>query len=92
MIEIQNWRDQPDGVDKPILASFDCYLPKIFLILRQFKVIRKKAGGWYLKGPAFKERGRDGADLWTPYFSFSGDKDKAFFDKVYEMVKDNVKI
>lgn len=92
MIEIQNWRDQPTADGKNVLALFDVYLPKISLTLREFKIIKSKKGGFFVKGPSFRIQTREDATAWLPYFAFNGEREKQFYEEIYQLIKDNVKV
>lgn len=84
-IEIQNFRGGPNG--GKIYATFDCYLPKIQLHLRNFRILKKKDGSGFITAPSFKKDFENGRDAWLPFFSFNQECQKQFMDELYELLK-----
>lgn len=88
-MEIKNYREcAANGKD---IAIFDIWLPSFGATLRNYRIVRKKTGGWFVSAPSFCEANADGTKTWIPYLDFSEVRKKDFYDKLMHMLKDVVR-
>jgi hypothetical protein len=88
-MKLENWRDQPATAKE--FAIFDVHLDNIGLTVHQFKIVRKKDGGWFISAPSFSKANPDGTKTWLPYISLLGDRKKQFYDKLEQLVREVLK-
>ena len=70
-------------VDKPesqVVAEIDVFLPKMHLTLRRCRMIRTKAGGFFVGFPSFKTE----TDEWAHYYEFAGNLSKTLQVEILE--------
>ena len=85
-MEIKNFRE--NNPNSKYLAIFDVYFPQLGLSIREFKIMAKKTGGWFISPPSFSQEKSDGSKEWIPFFTFNEARKKDFYDKLHEMVKE----
>lgn len=83
-MEIENYREELPG--QAVIATFDVYLPKMQLNLRNFRLIKSKKGHLFVTPPSFKDKSLDG-ERWIPLIEFSRDKQKEFLNKILGRLK-----
>ena len=88
-MEIKNYREKNPN-DKAI-AVFDIWLPQMGIIFHEWKILRKKTGGWFIASPSFATEKSDGSKEWNSLISFSEARKKEFFDKLHELLKEWVR-
>jgi hypothetical protein len=87
-MRIENYREQPAASRE--VARFDIYLENMGMTFKEWRIIRKKAGGWFISAPSFCIE-REGQKTWHEYISFSEARKKEFFDKLMDLVKGMIK-
>jgi len=53
-MQIENYRESANASNVKVIATFDLVLDKAYLTLKNWKVVRKKDGGWFACSPSFK--------------------------------------
>lgn len=84
-MRIENYRESNPSAKE--LAIFDIYLEKTGMTLHNWKIVRKKMGGWFIAAPSFAKDKEDGTKAWLPYISFSGERKNEFYDMLMDLVK-----
>lgn len=83
-MEIENYRAGLENV----IAIFDVYCgPNSTVRYRNLKLLKSKTGKTFIAYPSFGTDQPDGKKTWTPYISFSKEKQEEFEKKVMEALK-----
>jgi hypothetical protein len=86
-MRIENYRPQENNANE--VARFDVFLDKAGIVLHEFRVVKKKEGGWFVSPPNFSSE-IEGVKKWLPYVSITEQRKKDFFDKIHELVKEQM--
>lgn len=78
-VEIVAFR-RMDKQDSQVVAELDVLLPKMKLTLRRCRMIRTKAGGFFIGFPSFKTE----TDEWAHYYEFSDGLNKTLQVEILE--------
>lgn len=85
-MKIENYREEDGaatGRSTNVLATFDIYLEKISMTLRNWKVVRKKDGGWFACPPSYKST--EGS--YKPLVEIHTTKREGFNKMLYDLLK-----
>jgi len=83
-MEIKNFKDAEPG--KWWVATFDVYLPKVSLIIRNCKLVKAKTGNHFTKMPDFFCPNELGEKKYLPCVEFTGEIRKAFEKELLDAV------
>jgi len=82
-MKITNYREMPQASRE--IARFDIELENLGITLHEWRIVRKKAGGWFLSAPNYMIE-VEGTKRWLPYVSFNEKRKEEFFTKLNELV------
>lgn len=75
-------------IDKYALAQFDIYFEKMGMYLRRWKLLKSKAGNFYIKSPQYPKESEFGTKTWHGYVDFEGnDRGKQFSSTVLTLLQ-----
>lgn len=87
-MKIENYRECANAANAKVIANFDLCLDKAYLTLRNWKVIRKKDGGWFATPPSFKEsEDDDGRPIFKALVEVHDNRRMGFNKALHEAVK-----
>ena len=86
-MKIENYRVQEPSSNE--IARFDVDLDKAGIILHEFRVVKKKEGGWFISPPNFSTE-KAGVKVWMPYITFTEERRKQFFDMLRDLVDEKM--
>ncbi len=74
-----------DDPTKSTVAEFGIKIPEWDMTLNHLKLILSKKGGMFAVAPAKKD-----GEVFTPYWGFSKDAERRFFDKALKLVEEYI--